>query len=272
MKTYFVLFLAFIGCGLAAPLTQSRIMELLDFVNNMPLADPEPYFNASIAVDGTTDNKKQGFVDKGSLISFTDNVKGQQKDDVLNAALFSQLAAEYKYDREKETDEWYKYYAYVLENIGWVMQDFQFQEYQAGGGKFTMDKVVLDILGAIATDSEVAVAEEVLNALKSMADSDGRIVLFEHSSYSNQAGSFQVIPCNQDDSGQVVMGLVGFHFKSTQSSTRFLFFEWDSSSIDIYKSSQVVTLDLDVFSAVRSNIEQRLGDKAKTFVANIPLA
>lgn len=59
-----------------------------------------------------------------------------------------------------------------------------------------MDKVVRDILAAIATDSEVAVAQKVLDALKNMADSDGRIVLFEHSSYKDQAGSFQIIPCN----------------------------------------------------------------------------
>ena len=267
-----VLFVAFVGYGLATPLSEFHMMELMDFVNNMPLADPKPYFNVSIAVDGTTDNKEQGFVDSGSLISFTDKVKGQQKDDVLNSALFAQLAAEYKYDRETQTDDWYKYYAYVLENIGYVMQDFQFQEYQAGGGKFTMDKVVLDILAAIATDSEVAVAQKVLNALKNMAGSDGRIVLFEHSTYKDQAGSFQIIPCNQDDSGQVVMGLVGFHFTARKSSTRFLFFEWDSESIDIYQSAQVVTLNLDVFSAVRSSIVTRLGDKAKTFVMNIPLA
>lgn len=74
-----ILFLAFVGYGLAAPLSEFRMMELMHFVNNVPLADPKPYFNVSIAVDGSTDNKEQGFVDSGSLISFTYKVKGQQK-------------------------------------------------------------------------------------------------------------------------------------------------------------------------------------------------
>lgn len=68
------------------------------------------------------------------------------------------------------------------------------------------------------------------------------------------------------------MGLVGFHFTAKQSTNRFLFFEWDSESIDIYQSAQAVTLDVDVFNAVQSSIETRLGDKAKTFVMNTPLA
>ena len=276
LKTSLILFMAAISCGMAAPMTKARLMELMEFVNTIPLAEPKlpPGFNhsASIMVADTTDHQKQGFVDSGSLVSFTDKVMGQQKDDVLNAALFSQLAAEYKYNRETQTDDWYKYYTNVLENIGWVMQDFTFERYQNSGGKFTMDAVVIDILAAIATDDELAVAQEVLAALKSMSDKDGRIVLFEHNSFNDQAGSFQIIPCSQDDSGQVVMGLAGFHFQEKESQTRFLFFEWDSASIDIYKSTQVVTLDQDVYTNVRSTIVSRLGDKAKQFVANIPLA
>ena len=268
-----ILLFALVGCGLAAPLTTTRIMELVDFINSVPLAKPRATLNNVTITDrSTTDNQKQGFVDSGSLVSFTNGVKGQQKDDVLNAALFSQLAAEYQYNRETETTQWYNYYANVMEKIGWVMQDFEFQHYQAGGGKFSMDKVVIEILSAIATGNEIAVAQEVLSALKNLADDDGRIVLFEHHSYNNQAGNFQIMPCNQDESGQVVMAMAGFHFKAKEDRTKFLFFEWDSDGIDIYKSVQVVTLDLDVYSVVRSNIVQRLGDQAKQLVDNIPLA
>ena len=159
-----------------------------------------------------------------------------------------------------------------MEQIGWVMQDFDFQHYQVGGGTFSMDKVVIDILAAIATGDELIVAQQVLSALKNLADDDGRIVLFEHHSYSNQAGNFQIMPCSQDESGQVVMAMAGFHFKAKQDKTKFLFFEWDSDGIDIYKGTQVVTLDLDVYDVVRSTVVQRLGDQAKQLVANIPLA
>ena len=276
VKTAVVLVLALVGCSFAAPMTTERIMELVDFVNTIPLAKPNykaSHFNTSYITDrSTTDNQKQGFVDSGSLVSFTDRVKGQQKDDVLNAALFGQLAAEYQYNRETQTVEWYNYYSNVMEKIGWVMQDFDFQHYQVNGGKFSMDKVVIDILSAIATGNEIVVAQEVLAALKNLADDDGRIVLFEHHSYNNQAGNFQIIPCNQDDSGQVVMALAGFHFQAKKDTTKFLFFEWDSDSVDIYKSVQVVTLDQDVYTVVRSNIVQRLGDQAKELVDNIPLA
>ena len=274
MKTALVLLLALVRYSSAAPMTTERIMELVDFVNTAPLAKLKAsHFNTSYITDrSTTDKQKQGFVDSGSLVSFTDKVTGQQKDDVLNAALFGQLAAEYQYNRETQTVEWYNLYSDVMEKIGWVMQDFEFQHYQVSGGKFSMDKVVIDILSAIATGNEIAVAQEVLAALKNLADDDGRIVLFEHHSYNNQAGNFQIIPCSQDSSGQVVMALAGFHFQAKKSTTKFLFFEWDSDSIDIYKSVQVVTLDQDVYTVVRDSIVGRLGDQAKTLVDNIPIA
>ena len=112
----------------------------------------------------------------------------------------------------------------------------------------------------------------MLAALKNMQNSDQRIVLFEQNSYSDQAGSFQIIPCSQDSSGQVVMAFAGFHFTSTSNQTSFLFFEWDSASVEIYKGTQTVTLNEEIYSQVRDTIVKRLGDKAKKFVAEIPIA
>ena len=64
--------------------------------------------------------KEQGFVDCGSLVSFTENLSEQNKEDVLNSTLLAQLAANKKYDRKTQHDEWYTFYMKVLENVGWV--------------------------------------------------------------------------------------------------------------------------------------------------------
>ena len=130
----------------------------IEFVNNIPLAEPTTHFG-DMAGD-ETDKKKQGFVDKGSLVSFTEKVTGQQKRDVLNSALFAQLAAEYKFNRETQTEDWYKCYGEVLEKVGWVMQGCSFQKYERYGGTFTMAAAVIDILEAIASGDEIAAAKK----------------------------------------------------------------------------------------------------------------
>ena len=271
--------LAFIGCAMAAPMTTQRLAYMMDFINNVPLAEPKlPYaYNASASVQsdgshGSTDKKKQGFVVAGQLIPFTANVRGPTKDDVINSCLFSQLAADAKYDKEKDGRDWYKLYASVMTTLGWVMQDFDFAAYQVNGGKFTMDTVVLDIILAIATDSELAVAKEVIGGLKALSDSDNRVVLFSHNSYKDQAGNFMLSPVDQDSNGDVAMGIEGFQFSASQSSTRFLFFEWDSSSTHIYKSTQIITLDETIYNYSRETVISRLGSRAQAGAAEIPLA
>ena len=45
---------------------------------------------------------------------------------MLNSTLFAQLAANKKHDRQNETTEWYNYYKYVLETVGWNVQSFEY--------------------------------------------------------------------------------------------------------------------------------------------------
>ena len=244
--------------------------HLREFIRTVPLQSYKGHFFTGSS--NTTDHQKQGFVDSGSLVSFTDKLTGQNKEDVLNGALFSSLAADYMYNREQQTDQWYEYYGNVMEKMGWVIQNFTFQHYNPGEGTFTIDKVAIDLLAAIASDEEVVVAKEVLNAMKSLETSDGRVVLFEQRSYSNEAGNFQIMPCNVDDSGQLVMRMAAFYFGARKDETRFLFIEWDSNDIDIYTSSQTITLDMDVYNIVRDEVIKRLGDQAKQNIDNIPIA
>lgn len=50
-----------------------------------------------------TEGKPGGYVDGGSLVSFAHKVSGQQKQDVLDACNLAQLAANAKYDRQKDS-------------------------------------------------------------------------------------------------------------------------------------------------------------------------
>lgn len=236
----------------------------------LPEVDPSLRLLALPALTLETSGKKAGYVDAGSLVSFVAGLSGQNQADVLNSTLLAQLAANKKFDREADTKNWYQYYRTVLENVGWVLQEFDFTEVTASGDTFTADKVILDVLGAIATGAEAAVVTETMNALKALSDDDGRMVLFSHNAHSLHKGSFQVAVATLSG-GVVVMRIGAVYFSSTQSVTRVLWFGFSKSNSSMYKGGQTIDLNEDVYSRVREQIIQKLGDRAQTFVANLDI-
>ena len=222
---------------------------------NVPTADPR---------------QPSGFVDNGSLVTFLAGVDRQSQADVLNSMLLAQLAANKKFDREKDTVAWYAFYHDVLENLGWVVQQFAFARYDVAGSTATVDKVVLDLLAAVATENGVAVAKSAIQALKALSSDDHRFTIFKHSSHSAQNGNFQVANCSSTG-GVLKMSLGAFYFSSTQEDTQVLFFGWSSSNTNIYQSGQSIVLDRDVYAQVRQNVIAKLGEHAKTFVDDLDI-
>jgi hypothetical protein len=70
------------------------------------LSDPGPQQHSS-------------YVAAASVVSFADGVTGQQKEDLLNSTLLAQLAANGRFDRERDTPNWYELYRTVLNGVGW---------------------------------------------------------------------------------------------------------------------------------------------------------
>lgn len=257
--------------------SKAPVIDPVAFVRSMELAEPTYKIPGSLrnmtrAKLGTPpDKKKEGYVVGGGLVAFTENVMGISKQDIMDATLFAQLAADKNYDRERDTVNWYSYYKYVLANIGFVIQNFGFQQYKATNGTLDIDQAVLQILAAIATGNELVVITETLNALRVMADDDKRIVLFSQQSYSSASGNFQVYPCDQSPSGEVSVALGGFYFNADHHEVRFLFFGWRSTSIQIYKGTQTTVLNQSVYAKVRSDVSAKLGENAVNLVASIDL-
>ena len=115
------------------------------FVDQLELAPPTPLSGGKPA-----DYKDQGFIDGGSLVSFTEKVKRHQREDVLNSTLLAQLAADKKYDRESQTDDWYNFYVQVLIEVGWDFKRFQFDKYIAQDESFKMATTIINVVGAYA--------------------------------------------------------------------------------------------------------------------------
>lgn len=250
----------------------ARTADPAAFIRSLDLAATPPEL-ASLEVVGpaaATDGTQSGYVDAGSLVSFVAGVPLQHKQDVLNSTLLAQLAATAKFSREKQTMEWYDWYRTVLENVGWVIGNFSFNDYSSSGADFTADKVIIKILEAIATGNDLAVVAATMEALNSLPDEDPAVRIFETSSHTANDGAFQIAAVAESD-GVVVAKIGAFSFSTTQTVTRVLWFRFESGATKFAKGDEVINLDDLVYAQVRQIVIEKLGERAVSFVKELKI-
>ena len=162
-------------------------------------------------------------------MSFTENLSGQNKEDVLNSTLLAQLAANKKYDRKSQHDEWYMFYMKVLENVGLAMHGLRrvsnlistsksrarlkFQKWLSSCSCHWLEKTIPTYMKSLV--------KKTLAALQK--SSSYHHVVWLNSS-SAKSGNFQIVPCTLDKSEQVTVGFIGCYFEASNVNYRFLFF------------------------------------------------
>ena len=250
-------------------------MDRISYVKSLDLIEPNEKLLGIASAEGELEipqsSKPEGYVVAGGVVAFTEVLSGQNKADILNGLLIAQLAAGRKFDREVQTDKWYDFYKTVLENIGFVLESFEFSRYNNSDLEFKMDAVVLEILAAAATGNQMAVVKAALDAMRKLEAEDHRVVLFNTHSSSLEGGNFQCGPCTVAENGDVAVTIGAFHFKSSDHTGSFLFFHWGSKSVSLYKGIQKSILNVDVYSQVRQQIIRKLGSHAQTFIQNLDI-
>ena len=220
---------------------QRNIIAVLSFVNQLELEEDKMH-SATL--------KEQGFVNGGSLASFTSQLSNVHRSDVLHSILLAQLAASKHYDRNKETDESYKKYLNVLGKIGCVIQEFEFEKYEANSKTMKVCEAIVDIVKVFLLPSEIQAVKRVLKPLRSPQNEQWWNVFVMKSMSSSKIGSFQVTPYHEDCSGQVVMAFGLFYFTSTAREECWLRFQYNSPDVHLFKATQVATLNKVTYSTV----------------------
>jgi hypothetical protein len=213
------------------------------YIESLELPGEDPFLAA--LRDGPmmlADDTEGGAVAAGALVSFVAGLSKTHKEDVLNSTLLAQLAASKAWSREEQPTEWYDEYRDVLENLGWVVPNFDFSKYNATSSQVELDTVVLEVLAPIATGPEVTGATAVLKALKTVAQDAKPCQLWEEQTNDRINGNFQISTCVESD-GNVAMSLGTFYFKAVQIDLRFLWFEYSASTTEIYTCARRVVLD-----------------------------
>ena len=241
----------------------------LDYVENLEIDLPDPELWKLALKNGAA--KKQGFVDGGSLISFVSGITPAARHDVLNSTLLAQLAASAKYDRVKDTKDWYGFYVHVLGVLGWVMQDFEFEQYSTSGSMVKVSDAVLDVAKGILSSSEIKVLETTIQSLKTKGNEAWWTVFGQKSTNPSGQGNIQVAPCKQDSSGQIVMSIGCFYFSGVATDEHWFWIDYKTSTLNLFKARQISTLDLDVYNQVRKAVIKKLGANAKALIGDLDI-
>lgn|ERR1700733_634517 len=255
--------------------------DLVTFVNGLEIAEHSPAVRQLIdsgSLTGTpaaaNPEKPSGDVDKGSLVSFTAGVTTEHRGDALNSTLLAQLNSDKLYNRFDPTQviEWYKNYTSVLSKVGWDMQDFSFQNFEASGSTFSIDTAIIEIVSSFLAGPEVAVVEATLEALSKLKSEDPWYTVWDSNSHKANGGNFQIVACNDEEGkGGLVMGCSAYAFTTTETSLRFLWTDYHSSDTKLQYAKQAATLDEDVYKVVRAAIIAKLGANATNLVDELEI-
>ena len=212
----------------------------------------------------------------GQITAFTAGLFGQDKQDVLYTALAAQLNSDVIIPPANQKTvqgmkDWFDNYSTVMSNFGWTRQAANWEKYDAGGAGFTVDKVILEVLAAVASENGAAIAKAAIDAISKLPQGDDRVKLFQNSTLGDSTGKFLLGVCSKEkESIALAFGAFAMDFQTRD--TTVIWFNWKSSNVNIYKDQKASTFNQAYYaSSVRKALEARLAGHADTYVTTLPL-
>lgn len=210
-------------------------------------------------------------VNAGSLVCFCDGISQQDQADVLYSVQFAQRGASGYHDRFTETRAWYQKYTEILENLGWITDQFAFSHFEQAESDFQMDKAALAVITAIATQGQLGVLLQAVSALSGLAKDDGAISVFDYHASLEGSGNFQLGAVQRTPAGALTMALGAFYFRAADKRERFLFFKWGAQQINFWTAAQRMTLNTAFFHRYRGDVVKKLGEEAPRYIVDLKL-
>lgn len=237
------------------------------------------------------------FVVAASVVAFTDGLSQQQREDVLNSTLLAQLAANLRYERERDTIDWYAYYRTVLHQVGWrggsrrpvprhpetqfaptlkilpnlpllpvKAPDLAFTRVVPKRAWFNAEATVMGLLRPRVQDDALAATSAALEKLASLDDRDRRNVIFETSAHKAGRGSFQIVSVHADKNGVVQMTIAALFFTTGETVTRVLSYNFGKNNTQMCQACDTLDLDGGIYDSVRDKVIAQLGDQASVYI------
>lgn len=213
------------------------------------------------------------YVDDGALVTFPAMTSSHNQQDVLNSLLFAQLAADKQYDRQANPGEWFDYFEYVVQNIGWVLTSMKYDA-EVSEDYFVFSSLALNLLEKNeSAGKDVEMFRRFFNALHSLPNTDRSIEVLYGKAYDQSINASSLILCSfietPDKAVKLNLMMVGFS-GIDEKVYRYLFHVFDARSLTFSKvKSSTMVLNEHTFAKVRASVLEKLGDKVKTLISQV---
>jgi hypothetical protein len=206
------------------------------------------------------------------VVAFVEGVTPERREAIVNSSMLAQLVATQKVGDPSKIYEWYDAYFDVLANIGWVIEDRGFAEYQQRADNFAAHEAILAVAATLLGGAPTALAlvTSAINALKKVDESTPWITIFSRESQHAKAARFQVSLAEQQVDGQFLVTLMAFGLEATSSITQVLLFRVRHDEARLRQYSGKVTINTTVLDGLRDALRQKLVAHATDFVAALP--
>ncbi len=263
-------------------MTTTVVSDARRFVQQAKLPARRPRA-AARPQDGTPDDgtmvgaildagKDQAAVVGSDVVAFVTGVTAERREAIINSALLAQLVATTKVPDRSRLEDWYAAYFEVLANIGWVIQETNFAEYQEGAKNFEAHEAILRVATALLTPGTTALAlvTTTIESLKAMNEKSPWITIFNRESRTAQTARFQITLAEQEPNGQFLVSVMAFRLNAKSKITQVLFFKVKEGEATLRHYSGKVTITTRVLDDVRAPLQAKLAAHAGDFVRTLP--
>jgi hypothetical protein len=140
-----------------------------------------------------------------------------------------------------------------------------------------MDQFGLEILSkalavaAVPGISAVTLMRLASEAIETLGKGGEPLRLFQNEYRAHQDGKFNIAVCMQSPAGDVVLVTTNIYFVASQSVTNVLFWEWQSTDVDVAAQSNTLVLNKGRFQRGKDKLAERLDDYMFEKILNLPL-
>ena len=99
---------------------------------------------------------------------------------------------------------------------------FSFERYEMSEQTFKVQSIIMDLLKGIVSDSELQSIQNTMDSLKSSANEPWWVVFDNKSTGPSANGNFQINPCSQDPSSQLIMVVSRMYFSTAERNSRWM--------------------------------------------------
>ncbi|MBP5957440.1 hypothetical protein ICA16_17340 [Pseudomonas anatoliensis] len=232
-------------------------------VSEMPAIRSRSFASGIAAGDAVVVPDKGSVVGEG-ILSFTGNLSDVNRTDAQNAFLFASLAANKRYPREDQGQEWYLLFRNVMEAAGWTSIRKYYNDLEVGGTSVRMDKLVLEILGSVLSGvalpgpTSALMLKVATDAIAALSKRETALTLYERNLLNNGVGGISTGACTEVN-GVPLMAVGAVRFLRRNTSDKVLFVDVDVRNVKMYRGETVFEKNTDTANATRDYIRTKLG-------------